>query len=164
MGRATSEGNEAKSKMKQPSERRGPNPRYENPISLYKTRWVERHSCLKTFGELYEHVVTCLGAMDNPHVYLDVNERRWNWDSDTITMVYGLKGSLQSFWDMVYFTVLKNSLYYLKGSSARPQRRDIDVLEAYSMIDNIKSEIQCLRDEIGVEFQRWYDEENHLAS
>ena len=25
------------------------------------------------------------------------------------------------------------------------------------MIDNIKSEILCLRDDVGVEFQRWYD-------
>jgi len=32
------------------------------------------------------------------------------------------------------------------------------------MIDDIKSEIQCLRDGIGVEFQRWYDEAKQLAS
>jgi len=30
-------------------------------------------------------------------------------------------------------------------------------------IDNIKSEIQCLRDDIDVEFQRWYDEAKQLA-
>ena len=32
------------------------------------------------------------------------------------------------------------------------------------MIDNINSEIHCLRDDIGVEFQRWYDEVKQLAS
>ena len=32
------------------------------------------------------------------------------------------------------------------------------------MIDNIKSEIQCLRDDIGVEFQRSYVEAEQLAS
>ena len=32
------------------------------------------------------------------------------------------------------------------------------------MIDNIKSEIQCLRNDIGVEFQRWYDEAKQLDS
>ena len=52
----------------------------------------------------------------------------------------------------------------MKGLSAKLQRRDIDVFEAYTMIDNIKSEIQCLRDDIGVEFQRWYDEAKELAS
>ena len=32
------------------------------------------------------------------------------------------------------------------------------------MIDNIQSEIQCLRDDIGVEFLRWYDEPKQMAS
>ena len=34
----------------------------------------------------------------------------------------------------------------------------------YTMIDNIKSEIQRLRDDIGVKFQRWYDETKQLTS
>jgi hypothetical protein len=53
---------------------------------------------------------------------------------------------------IVGFTVLKNSLYYLKGWSAELQRRDIEVFEAYTMIGNIKSEVQCLRDDIVLEF------------
>ena len=68
-------------------------------------------------------------------------------------MAHGLKSSLQSFGVIVGFTVLKNSLDYLKGLSAKLlQRRDIDVFQAYTIIDNIISEIQCLRDDIGVEF------------
>ena len=102
--------------------------------------------------------------MVNPHVCPEVNESRWNWDSDTKATAHGMKSSLQSFGVIVGFTVLKNSLDYLKGLSAKLQRRDIDVFEAYTMIDNIKSEIQCLRDDIGVEFQRWYDEAKQLAS
>ena len=48
------------------------------------------------FCELYEHGVTCLDAMVNPHVSPEVNESRWNWDSDTKTTTHGLKSSLQS--------------------------------------------------------------------
>ena len=48
--------------------------------------------------------------------------------------------------------------------SDKLQRRDIDVFETYTTIDNIKSEIPCLTDDIGVEFQRWYDEAEQLAS
>ena len=80
-----------------------------------------------------------------------------------ITLI-GLKSSLQSFGVIVSFTVLNNSLDYLIGLSTKPQRRDIDVFEAYTMIDNIKSEIQCLRDDIGLEFQRWYDEAKQHSS
>jgi len=102
--------------------------------------------------------------MVNPHVYPEVNESHWNWDSDTKTTTHGLKSSLQSFWVIVGVTVLKNSLDYLTGLSAKLQRRDTDVFGAYNMIDNIKGKMQCLKDDIGVEFQRWYDEAKQLAS
>ena len=73
-------------------------------------------------------------------------------------MTHCLKSSLPSFGVIVGFTVLKNTLDYFKRLLVKLQRRDIDVLEAYTMIDNIKSAIQCLNDNIGVEFQRWDDE------
>jgi sialic acid synthase SpsE len=53
-----------------------PNSRHVKLKGLCKTRWFERHSCLETFGELYEYVVTSLDAMVNPHVYTEVNENR----------------------------------------------------------------------------------------
>ena len=81
---------------------------------------------------------------------------------------YGLSTCLfrgvQSFGVIVGFTVLKNNFDYLKGLSAKLQRGAIDTFEAYTMIDHIKSEIQCLRDDIDVELQRWYDEAKQLAS
>jgi len=43
---------------------------------LCKTRWVERHSCSQTIGELYEMVVICLDAMVNSHICPEVNESR----------------------------------------------------------------------------------------
>jgi len=71
--------------------------RLEKLKDLCKTRWVERHSCLKAFVELYEHVVTCLDAMVNPDVCPEVNESRCSWDSDTKTTAHGMRNSLQSF-------------------------------------------------------------------
>jgi len=93
---------------------------------------------LKTFGKLYEHVTICLDPMVNPQVCPEDNESRWNWDSDIKTTAYGLKSSLQSFGVIIGFTVLKNSLDYLKSLSAKLQRGDVDVFEAYTMIGNIK--------------------------
>ena len=78
-----------------------------NLKGLGKTRWVEGHSRLETFGELYKHVVTSFDVMDNPHVCLEVNESRWNCDSDTTTIDHSMKSSLQSFGVIVSFTALK---------------------------------------------------------
>ena len=74
---------------------------------------------MKTFGELYEHVATCLDAMINSHVCPEVNESRWTWDSDTKVTAHGMKSS---FGVIVGFILLKNSLYYLKGLSAKLQK------------------------------------------
>jgi len=52
---------------------------------------------LETFGERYEHEVTCFDAMVNPYLCPEVNESRWNWESDTKTIAHGMKSSLQSF-------------------------------------------------------------------
>ena len=79
--------------------------------------------------------------MVNPHVCPKVNESRWNWDNDTKATAYGLKSSLQSFGVIVVFTVLQNNLDYLTRLSAKLQIIEIEVFEAYTMIDNIKSEI-----------------------
>ena len=68
---------------------------------------LEKHSCLETFGKLYEYVAACLDAMVNPYVCPEVNESRWNWDSDTKVAAHGLKSILQSFGVIVGFIVLK---------------------------------------------------------
>ena len=57
-----------------------------------------------------------------PDVYPKVNESRWNWDSDTKTMAHCMKSSLQNFGVIVSQTTKKG---------------DIDVFDAYTMIDNI---------------------------
>ena len=68
-----------------------PNTRHEILKGLCKTHWVERDSCFETFGKLYEHVVTCLDAMENSYVYSGVKESRSDWNSDTKTTAHGLK-------------------------------------------------------------------------
>ena len=61
----------------------------DTPLLYYnRSKVCTRHTwlkdincCLKTFGELYEHVVTCIDA------YPEVNEIRWNQDNDTKTLL-----------------------------------------------------------------------------
>ena len=127
---------------------------------MCKSKWVESHSCSKTFGELDEDAVTSLDAIVDPHVYPEVNEGRWNCDSYIKTTANGMKST---FVVVVCFVGLNNSLNYLKSLSAELQTRDVDVFEAYAVMNHIKSEIQCLRDDIGVDHQRWYDETKQLA-
>ena len=74
--------------------------------------------------------------MVDPHVCPEINESRWKWESDTKTTAHGLKSSLQRFGVIVGFTVLNNCLDYLKGLSAKLQRRDMDISINSFVIEN----------------------------
>ncbi|KAK3754906.1 hypothetical protein QZH41_003007 [Actinostola sp. cb2023] len=72
---------------------------------LCKTRWVERHTCLEVFLEMYELIVTFLDAIIAPHEYPDLvsTTGSWNWDRDTNVKAQGLKASLLSFQTVAVF-------------------------------------------------------------
>ena len=125
-----------------------------NIVPILCTKYLnvcERHTALKDLL-VWKHLVKFMNIMSfalvNPHLYSEVNGSSWNCDSDTKTTAHDLKRSMHSFGVIVGLTILKNSLDYLKVLSAKLQRRDIYVFDAYRMIDNMKSEIQCLKDNL----------------
>ena len=114
---------------------------------LCKTRWVERHWCLDVFLEMYELLVTFLGAVISPHEYpnLKSSTGSWNWDKDTITKAQGLKASLLSFQTVVVFITTKNILDEVKALASKLQKRDQDIFEAYMMVGEVIGNINSAR-------------------
>ena len=50
-----------------------------------KTGWVDRHTCLEVFLELYVALITFLDAIVSPGDYPDLATNdvgSWNWDRD----------------------------------------------------------------------------------
>ena len=62
------------------------------------------------------------------------------------------------------FIITKNTLYILKVLSAKLQKRDQDVLEAYAMIDDVMESLASTRTTIDTVFELWYDEVLKLAN
>lgn len=127
---------------------------------LCKTRWVERHTCLDVFLEMYELLVTFLDAVIFPHEYphLKSSTGSWNWDKDTITKAQGLKASLLSFQTVVVFITTKNILDEVKALASKLQKQDQDIFEAYTMVDEVIGNIKSARKNIDIDFQVWYKE------
>ena len=100
---------------------------------LCKTRWVERYTCFEVFLELYEPLITFWDAILSPHDYSELlsSEGSWNWDSKTRVKAQGLKASLSSFQNVAVFLITKNVLDEAESLSAKLQKRDQDVYEAY---------------------------------
>ena len=62
---------------------------------LCKTRWVERHTCLDVFLEMYGLLLTFLDVVISPNEYPNLKSSAgcWNWEKNNITNVQGLKAS-----------------------------------------------------------------------
>ena len=127
---------------------------------LCKTRWVERHTCLDVFLEMYELLVTFLDAVIFPHEcpHVKSSTGSWNWDKDTITKAQGLKASLLSFQTVVVFITAKNILDEVKALASKLQKQDQDIFEAYTMVDEVIGNIKSARKNIDIDFQVWQKE------
>ena len=119
---------------------------------LCKTRWVERHTCLDVFLEMYELLVTFLDAVIFPHEnpHLKSYTGSWNWDKDTITKAQELKASLLSFQTVVVFITTKNILDELKALASKLQKQDQDIFQAYTMVDEVIGNIKSARKNIDI--------------
>ena len=133
---------------------------------LCKTRWVERHTCFEVFLELYEPLVIFFDAILSPHEYpqLRCNDGSWNWDTETRVKAQGLKSALSSFQTLAVFIITKNILDEAKSLSAKLQKRDQDVYEAFRMVSSVIENVTSIRTNIDSTFISWYEEILKLAN
>ena len=124
---------------------------------LCKTCWVERHTCFEVFLELYEPLVTFLDAILFPDEYSELRcvsqpDGRWNWDNDTRMKAQGLMASFPSFQTIATFIITKNVLDEVQSLSVKLQKRDQDVYEALTMVDQVIKKLTELRSKVDVVF------------
>ena len=94
------------------------------------------------------------------HSELDLNDGTWEWDSETKIKAQGL---LQVSQNILTFLIAKNVLEKVKPIAVKLQKRDIDVMEAYSMIDYSVSDIKDLRNNVEEEFNIWFQDGVRIA-
>ena len=150
--------------IEQVLEKCGSTSRKEKLKGLRKTRWVASHECCETFYELYEYVCISLEAIDDheshPHVYSLLS---LTWDRETKTKAKGLLANLKTFRFIFTFLITKNSLGTLKPIAAKLQKKDQDVLQAYSMIDDTIKAVARVRSNIEEECHEWFEDASRLA-
>ena len=124
---------------------------------LCKTRWVERHTCFESFYELYPYIIMCLQQIAQPE------DDSWSWDKDNKIRAQGLETRMRSSSHIIAFFVAKNTLEIVKPIAVKLQKREQDVIQAYSMIDSAIDEIHSLRADIENQCHDWYEEATKLA-
>lgn len=137
---------------------------------LCKTRWVERFEAIDNFIDLTLAVVTMCDIIVHPHLYQDdeqirtLMEEKWSWDAETKTKAQGILSSLGHFETIVSLIVLKNVLHPLREITIKLQKRDLDIRNAYSLLDSVKLDMENLRKEVDDRFNNWYTEIKKIAN
>ncbi|XP_021358427.1 52 kDa repressor of the inhibitor of the protein kinase-like [Mizuhopecten yessoensis] len=143
-----------------------PTTRKNKLVGLCKTRWVERHTCFDTFYDMYGYLCECLEAILDPYGYPDIYMDTWtgSWDQETRTKAQGLLASMCSSQTIIAFLVTKNALENVRPIASKLQKRDLDIYQAYGMIDQTKARIVTLRKDIEEEFSVWFEDATRLAT
>ena len=95
--------------------------------------------------------------------YANVVTEDCNWDRKTITTANGLQSSFTLFQSIVTLNVLYKALHPLQGISAKLQKSDLDVYDAYSKIDEQISCIEEAREQINFVWESWYKDALEMA-
>ena len=127
---------------------------------LCKMRWVERHTCYKTFNSHYPNVCLCLGEMLHP----SQENARWNWDRETLVKAQGLLCTQTTFQHIISFVIGKNTLHTVKGIAAKLQKNGRDIYQAFQTSDDVRSILKVMRTNVDKEFQDWFKEAKQIAN
>ena len=122
-----------------------------------------------------EYVCISLEAISWPHLHpelelvtpSDLTSEMWNWqrDRETTVKAQGLLASLQKPEFIMAFVVVKNCLQLLRGMTTELQKRDIDIVSAYNVIDDTTKKITDLgaNSNINREHADWYNEAQQIG-
>lgn len=94
-----------------------------------ETRWVEKFTTIQVFNAMYQPIIDCLSAIGT--------ER--GWDTKAVTESQGLLKRITNATFIVCFQTAMYYYGYLNGLSRKLQGTALDLLQGYSMVDNIKS-------------------------
>ena len=104
-------------------------------------------------------------AIITPQHFADVYDgANWQWDRDTKILAQGLLTSVESTDFVVSFVVAKAALDPIKPLAAKLQKRDLDIYNAYCMIDDCIMELNYIRSNMETTFDEWFTEINNLAN
>ena len=91
----------------------------------------------------------------HPHVFFSLS---FTWDRETKTKAQGLLANLKTFGFIFPFLITKSSLETLKPIAAKLQKKEQDVFQAYSTIDDTIKAAARVRSNIEEECHEWFED------
>ena len=103
--------------------------------------------------------VCCFSELSDVDVEVVIVHVGW----ETKTKAQGLLANLKTFGFIFTFFIIKNNRGTLKPIAAKLQKKDQDVFQAYSMIDDTIKAVARVRSNREEECHEWFEDASRLA-
>ena len=128
---------------------------------LCRTRWIERHHAYEVFTELFPSVISTLDVMLHEAAHQE-EYGDWNWDRESLTTANGLYLALTSFDFLMALTVTSNALASIRPLSVKLQRKSLDIIKAYSLVQVTVEDLENVRKDDNA-MDKWFDKASAVA-
>lgn len=144
------------------------NTRRKPLLDLCRTRWAERHIAYSHFYEAYVFIVRALdiiyaGGGNVMNGELSGDTYVTGWDPKSRSDANSLQTAITSFDFIISFMITYQLLSHLSAVTVKLQGTNIDILEAYAMIQDVKDIYTSLRDNMDETFRTIYSHAVRVA-
>uniref|UniRef100_A0A671VMP9 DUF4371 domain-containing protein n=1 Tax=Sparus aurata TaxID=8175 RepID=A0A671VMP9_SPAAU len=127
-------------------------------VDLCRTRWAAQHDAYSHFYSAFIFIIKALEVMAHGlHTEEYSQDVTTGWDGKYKSEAYGLLSGLQNFGFILTFLTVYQVLSHLAGTS-------IDIIEAFSMVDEVQTVYKELRETIEDDFNQIYEQTVTLAA
>ncbi|KAL7841276.1 hypothetical protein SRHO_G00249670 [Serrasalmus rhombeus] len=134
-------------------------------IDLSRTRWAARHDAYSHFYSAFVFIIKALEVMAHGlHTEEYSEDVTSGWEGKYKAEAYGLLSGLQNFGFILTFLTVYQVLSHLTGITVKLQSTSLDIIEAFSMVDEVKSVYKELHENIIDDFNQIYEQAVRMAA
>ena len=134
-------------------------------IDLSRTRWAARHDAYSHFYSAFVFIIKALEVMAHGlHTEEYSEDVTSGWEGKYKAEAYGLLSGLQNFGFILTFLTVYQVLSHLTGITVKLQSTSLDIIQAFSMVDEVKSVYKELRETIIDDFNQIYEQAVRMAA
>ncbi len=134
-------------------------------VDLCCTRWAARHDAYSHFYSAFVFIIKALEVMVHGlHTEEYSQDVTTGWEGKYKAEAYGLLSGLQNFGFILTFLTVYQVLSHLTGITVKLQSTSIDIIEAFSMVDEVKAVYKELCETIEDDFNQIYEQAVRVAA
>ncbi len=122
-------------------------------LDMCRTRWAERHIAYQHFYQAYTYIVEALEVIGHRQHLERHGDLYRDWDTQSRSEAQQILASITGFDFIVIFLMVYHYLAHLSGITVQLQGTAVDIIQAYTMISDIKHVYRKEREDVDERFE-----------